>query len=33
MNIRAATVRATPNIFICCAILSARFRRVEEAAA
>jgi hypothetical protein len=33
MNIRAATVHATPNVVIGSAILSARFRRVEEVAA
>ena len=30
MNIRAAAVRTTPNVVICSAILSARFRRVEQ---
>jgi hypothetical protein len=33
MNIRPATVHATPNVVICSAILSARFRQVEEVAA
>jgi len=30
LNIRVFAVRTTPNVVICSAILSGRFRRVEE---